>query len=187
VTRYKRKVPDVTPFRVGAAHLNRINVAEALTPTPPVSISDAVIELRLLRVLEAGDTDSRTAETHFLARVPEIRYAIHRRSDGLRVGRVHLRVTNDQEFLRAVGHGGYAVDEDHRRKGYAVRAVQLITALARQYRIAPLWILIEPDNVASRRTVERAGFRLLDEIDTAIEAVGLGLGPRMCCYIIDQP
>jgi hypothetical protein len=109
-------------------------MAETLIPPPPASISDDAIQLRLLRVLEAGDTDSRTADTQFLAEVPEIRYAIHRREE---------------------------------------------------YKIAPLWILIEPANVASRRTVERAGFRLVDEIDTTIEAVKLGLGPRVCRCVIN--
>jgi predicted acetyltransferase len=81
----------------------------------PASLEDDVIELRLLRILEAGDLDARSPETRFLAKVPEIRYAIHRRTDGARVGRIHLRNTNDQTFLRTLGHSGYAVNENERR------------------------------------------------------------------------
>lgn len=115
------------------------------------TLADELIELRLLRVLEPGDIASRPPEAQFLCRVPEYRFSIHRRSDGLRVGRIHLRVTHDEAILHAVGHTGYAVDEPHRRNGYAVRAIQLIIVLTRRCNLAPLWVFIEPENVASRR------------------------------------
>lgn len=53
--------------------------------------------------------------------------------------------------------------------------------------MAPLLVLIEPDNIASRGAVERAGFHLLDEVDTLPEGTALGLGPRVCRYVIDRP
>lgn len=79
-------------------------------------------------------------------------FAIHRCSDGMRVDRIHLRITQDDVVLRAIGHAGYAVDEAHQRHGYATRAVRLIQQLAREHSLSPLWILIAPDNVTSRRT-----------------------------------
>ncbi|MBW3570896.1 MAG: GNAT family N-acetyltransferase [Gemmatimonadetes bacterium] len=115
----------------------------------------------------------------------EYRFTIHRRADGLRVGRIHLRVTDDPLILRALGHTGYAVDEAHRRNGYAVRAIRLMVGLARSCGVGPLRVLIEPDNVAPRRAVERAGFHLLDEVETLPEGAALGLGPRVCRYVID--
>jgi hypothetical protein len=45
-------------------------------------------------------------------------------------------------------------------------------------------VLIEPDNIASRRTVERAGLDLVDIVDTLPEGTALGLGPRVCRYAI---
>ena len=151
------------------------------------TLADELIELRLLRVLEPGDIASRPAEAQFLCRVPEYRFWIHRQSDGLRVGRIHLRITNDEAVLRAVGHTGYAVDEPYRCNGYAVRAIQLIIALARHCNLAPLWVLIEPENVASRRAAERAGFQLMDVVETQPEALRLGIGQRVCRYVIEKP
>lgn len=156
-------------------------------PPPPGLLADEVIELRLLRVLDSRNAAMRPPEAQFPCRVPEYRFAIHRRSDGLRVGRIHLRVTNDQAIRSAVGHTGYAVDEPHRRNGYAVRAIRLIIGLARHYGVAPLWVLIEPENIASRRAAERAGFQLIDVVDTRSEAVALGIGPRVCRYVIELP
>ena len=148
-------------------------------------LADDEIELRLLRVLYPGDLSARPPEARFLSAALEYRFAIHRRMDGLRVGRIHLRVTDDPLILRALGHAGYAVDEAHRRNGYAARAVRLIVGLARVCGVAPLWVLIEPDNVASRKTVERAGFTQVDEVDTLPEGTALGLGLRVCRYTID--
>jgi len=151
------------------------------------SLSDDAIELRLIRVLAPGDVSARPPEARFISSAREYRFAIHRTTDGLRVGRIHLRATDDAAIVCAVGHAGYAVDEEHRRNGYAVRAVRLITGLAHRCGIAPLWVLIEPENIASRMVVERAGFALVDEVDTRPEAVALGLGPRVCRYAIANP
>lgn len=150
-------------------------------------LADDVIELRLIRVLAPGDLAARPPEAHFLSPALEYRFAIHRRTDGLRVGRIHLRVTDDPLILRAMGHAGYAVDEEHRRNGYASRAIRLVTGLARLRGVAPLWVLIEPDNVASRRAVERAGFDLVDTVETLPEGIGLGLGPQVCRYAALRP
>lgn len=76
------------------------------------------------------------------------------------------------------------MDGAHRRNGYASRAVRLIVALARRCGVSPLWVLIEPDNAASRKMVERAGFHLVDTVDTLPEGVALGLGPRVCRYAV---
>ena len=147
-------------------------------------LADDAIKLLLLRVLAPGDAAARPPEARFLSAALEYRFAIHRRGDGLRVGRIHLRVTHDPLILRALGHSGYEVDEAHRRNGYATRAIRLIVGLARVCGVTPLWVLIEPDNVASRKAVERAGFTLADVVDTLPEGVGLGLGPRVCRYTI---
>ena len=145
-------------------------------------MSDDVIELRLLRLLAPGELEARPPELQFLSPALEYRFAIHRRADGLRVGRIHLRVTDDATITRALGHAGYAVDETHRRNGYATRAIRLIAGLARVCGISPLWILIEPDNLASRKAVERAGLELVDVVDTLPEATACGLGPQVCRY-----
>ena len=165
-------------------------MAERVLPGPPPPaglLDDGVVELRLLRVLGPADAEGRAPEARFLAAVPECRFAIHRREDGARVGRIHLRLTDDPTVVRAVGHAGYAVDEPHRRRGYAARALALVRRVARHYGVAPLWVLIAPDNSASRRTAERAGLALVDTVPAAPEALALGLEPELCRYAADPP
>jgi RimJ/RimL family protein N-acetyltransferase len=77
---------------------------------------------------------------------------------------------------------GYAVDQAHRRKGYAVRAIRLATALAGHLGQHELWVHIEPDNIPSCRAIERSGFELVEEVRSRPLAVALGLGPRLCRY-----
>lgn len=158
------------------------------TPAPPAELlRDDLIELHLLRVLGPNNADARPAEAQFLAVAPECRFAIHRRADGLRVGRIHLRVTDDATILRAVGHSGYEVDEAYRRHGYAARSLLAIRRVARHYGVAPLWVLIAPENIASRRTAERAGFTLVDTVTAAPEARAMGLEGELCRYVIHAP
>ena len=158
---------------------------DAALPLPP-TLEDDVVELRLLRIIGPADASERPLAAQFLANAPEYRFAIHRQRDGLRVGRIHLRITHDEIVLRAIGHAGYAVDDAHQRLGYATRAVRLIQQLARAHALSPLWILIAPDNVASRRTVERAGFQLVGIVDASPEALAIDVVPVVCRYRWDD-
>ena len=108
-------------------------------------LGDDVIELRLLRVLGPDEAGARSPESRFLSAVPECRFAIHRRGDGERVGRIHLRLTDNPTIVGVVGHSGYEIDEPHRRQGYASRALVLILGVARHYGVAPLRVLIAPE------------------------------------------
>jgi predicted acetyltransferase len=149
---------------------------------PPELLTDGVIELRVIRVLGPQNVVARPAAEMFLSRVPEYRFAIHRRTNGLRVGRIHIRVTTDERIVATIGHTGYEVDEAHRRCGYATRAVTLVVGLAKYWNVLPIWIFIEPENMASRRTVERAGLQLVDIVDSPPEIVKLGMGNKVCRY-----
>ena len=161
---------------------------ELPTPRPPATLlADDLIELRLIRVLAEDDRELREPTAQFLASAAECRFAIHLRSTDERVGRIHLRLTDDATIVRALGHSGYETDEAHRRRGYATRALRLIRGLARHYGIAPLWVLIAPSNVASRRAVEAAGFTLYDVAPATPEALAMGLEPGLCRYVATAP
>lgn len=149
---------------------------------PKDLLTDTAVELRLIRRLEAGDVTEREPASAFLALAPEYRFAIHRASDGQRVGRIHVRITDRPEIVDVLGHMGYAVDEEHRQRGYATRAIRLAQVVAHWLGQKSLWVLIEPNNLPSRRAVERAGFQFMGEVDTAPAARELGLGPRICRY-----
>ena len=92
------------------------------------------------------------------------RFDVRRCADGVRVGHLNLRVSDDDDRTRYVGHVGYGVDEAHRGRGYAARAVRLVLPLAAGCGLPVVWITCGPDNPASRRTLENLGAELVDVV-----------------------
>ena len=121
----------------------------------PGRLEDAVLALQL-EAVHVGDA------SHGLA--PDYTFAMLRRDPPAVVGRVTLRVTDDAELELVFGHVGYRVDEDHRGHGYAARAVRLLLPLARRHGLRQLWATCAPENLPSRRTLQRVGFLLEEEV-----------------------
>ncbi len=78
-----------------------------------------------------------------------------------RVGRISLRVGSNELINRFAGHIGYTVDRKHRGHGYAGKACALLKDLAIAHEQSTLYITCNPDNLASRRTIEKLGAELL--------------------------
>ena len=79
-------------------------------------------------------------------------------------GTIGLRVGNNANIENYLGHVGYNVYPPVRGRHYAGRAVRLLLPFARRLGLNPLWITCNPENVASRRTCERAGGRLVEVV-----------------------
>lgn len=90
-------------------------------------------------------------------RAPTYRFHMRREFDGLKMGRIELRLANTPDILLYVGHIGYNVDTGHRGRHYAARSCRLLYDLARRHGFTDLWITCDPGNVASARTCELAG------------------------------
>lgn len=89
---------------------------------------------------------------------PAYRFKMTNTYDGRELGRIDLRIGNTEHLRKYVGHIGYRVREAHRGHRYAARSVRLLLGLARQHQLGTVWITCNPDNLASRRTCELAGF-----------------------------
>ena len=114
--------------------------------------------------------------------VPSYAFAIHRQRDDLRVGQISLRLTEAERFLLYYGQIGYGVDVMHRGHGYASRAVRLLVPLARRHAFPELWVTCGPENVASRRTLENAGFRFVEIVPVPVAYQGAGITAERCRY-----
>jgi len=77
-------------------------------------------------------------------------------------GGVGLRIGNNPEIEMFSGNIGYHVYPPARGHHFAERACRLLLPLARRHGMDRLWITCNPDNVASRRTCERLGAKLVD-------------------------
>ena len=92
--------------------------------------------------------------------VPALKYhvTLHGRPDP--IGDIQLRVGRSEALLTS-GNVGYSIEPPHRGHRYAARACRLLGPVAVSLGVAPLVITCAPENVASRRTLELLGARLL--------------------------
>jgi predicted acetyltransferase len=122
--------------------------------------------------------------------VPSYTFMMHRAKIAEPIGRIRLRVGWNEQVIRYAGQIGYVVEPAHRGQHYAERACRLIAPLARRHGMSELWITSQPDNIASRRTLERLGAQFV-EIVRVPESYPLDAGAerRKACYrwILDQP
>lgn len=82
--------------------------------------------------------------------------------DGRVVGTITLRLALDDLLLETGGHIGYAVEPGSRRRGLAGAALGRVLRMAAARGLDPVLVTCEDDNVASTRTIERAGGVLED-------------------------
>lgn len=96
-------------------------------------------------------------------------------------GGLNLRIGHTTNLELYLGHIGYTVYPPARGRHYAARAVRLLLPLARRMGINPLWITCNPDNLASRRTCERAGGTLTETIPLPADHFLYKRGERHKC------
>jgi [ribosomal protein S5]-alanine N-acetyltransferase len=71
------------------------------------------------------------------------------------------------------GHFGYWVGKDARGRGVATRALRLLARwAAEEHDLARLQLIVEPENLASIRVAEKAGFRREARLRSYIELRG---------------
>jgi predicted acetyltransferase len=121
-----------------------------------------------------------------LGRVPAYKFDMKLTHGTSRVGKIELRIGNTPEIVLYSGHIGYEVFPEYRRRHYAARSIRLLLPLARQHELPTLWITCNPDNWASRRTCELAGFTLVEIIDLPEDNDMYQEGERQKCrYRLD--
>lgn len=120
--------------------------------------------------------------THAVTRVPA-RYYRMISATGESVGDINLRLDTSEAITRYAGHIGYEVHAEHRGRRYAAQAVRLMIPIAREHGIDPLWITCDPENTASRRTLEFAGAEYVETVSVLYNnAIFLAGHPRKCRY-----
>jgi tagatose 1,6-diphosphate aldolase len=78
------------------------------------------------------------------------------------VGRVNVRERHTPFLTQYGGLLGYSVEPAFRGRRLAGRAVALLLPFIRGLGNAEAWITCNPDNIASRRTLERLGAEFIE-------------------------
>ena len=79
-------------------------------------------------------------------------------------GSIALRIGRGDDLERYLGHVGYGVFPRARGRHYAERACRLVLPIARAHGLSSVWLTVNPDNRASRRTCERLGGRYVETV-----------------------
>lgn len=105
---------------------------------------------------EAKGDPVKLPDGSIVKRIPGFRRWIW---DGEFCGVIGMRWQPGTEALppHCLGHIGYAVVPDKRRRGYATRALMETLPLARAEGLRYVELTTDPENVASQRTIEAAG------------------------------
>ena len=124
------------------------------------------------------DRRDRDLHLHFLRfgqhpvhRVATLFFRMVHAQTGEELGNINLRVSSIPHIERYAGHVGFAVHEEHRGHRYAARSVALLVPIAKELGFAALWITCDPENAASRRTLELAGAEFVETVDVPSDCI----------------
>lgn len=109
-------------------------------------------------------TECQPAESSIFG-VPSYLFEMRHADTGAYMGRIRLRPGWNEETIRYAGQVGYAVEQAYWGHHYAERACRLILPLARRLGLSELWITCQPDNIASRRTLDRLGAQFVEVVN----------------------
>lgn len=136
---------------------DEFTMARAVTietlPPPPPDLARGQVSLRFVQIFP-GDTP------HGFAPYYHFRILI---AGNLDVGHINLRVGDTDHVRLCAGHIGYEITKAFRGHGFARQACQALAPFVRTF-YAEVMITCDPDNHASKRTIERLGACFLDEV-----------------------
>ena len=97
--------------------------------------------------------------------VPSVIYGIYEHGTDRKVGECDLRLGMDEELYYA-GQAGYRVYEPYRGNRYAYHACRILFAIAHEeYGMDELLLTCSPDNTPSKKTLEKLGGVLKENVD----------------------
>jgi predicted acetyltransferase len=99
------------------------------------------------------------------------------------LGTIDIRIGNNENTYYA-GHIGYRVHEPFRGNHFAEKACRLIIRIARAHGMKQVVITCNPDNLPSRRTIERLGARFEGIVDIPGTNELYQYGDRQKCRFI---
>lgn len=123
------------------------------TQPPPETLSFGEVTLRFAKVVPGEPSRGFVPFFHFRILA----------TDGADVGHINFRVGDSEHVRVCAGHVGFEIAEGFRGRGYASQACRALAPFIRSV-CGVVTITCDPDNLASRRTIERVGAQFIDEV-----------------------
>lgn len=116
--------------------------------------------------------------------VPAYYFKIVRCADDVEVGQCDLRIGHNDN-TKYGGNIGYEIHEPFRGNRYASKACKLLFILANKHKMGEVIITCSPENIASRKTCEYSGGKLVGIVDVPTWHEMYKSGRKKTCqYII---
>jgi predicted acetyltransferase len=126
---------------------------EEKLPVPPESLAAGNVTLRFSRLVPGEPSRGLVPYFHFRIIA----------ADGSDVGHINFRVGDTEHVRVCAGHIGFEIAEAFRGRGLALQACRAIAPFVRSI-YDSVTITCSPDNLPSRRTIERLGAEFIDEV-----------------------
>jgi len=126
---------------------------DPILPEPPAGLLHGEVSLHLARI-EPGDPSRGF--------VPWYHFRILNGA-GEDIGHINFRVGDTAHVRMYAGHVGFAISPEHRGRRYAGQACLALAPCIRRFFDAVI-VTCDPENQASRRTLEGLGAAFLDEL-----------------------
>jgi predicted acetyltransferase len=136
-------------------------------PVPPETLASGEVVLRFVKVVPGEPARGVVPYYHFRILL----------AGGSDAGHINFRVGDTEHVQVCAGHIGFVVKESFRGHGYALQACRAIAPFVRSV-YPSVTITCNPDNLASRRTIERLGASFLDEVAVPPQDPGYQSGAR---------
>jgi tagatose 1,6-diphosphate aldolase len=120
---------------------------------PQVEIADGDIRLRFSHIVDGDPAHDLVPFYHF-------RILTHDRQEA---GHINFRVGDTEHIRLFAGHLGFAINEPFRGRGWAGQACRALAPFVRTIYNTVI-MTCDPDNLASRRTIEKLGAQFLEEV-----------------------
>ncbi|KKQ27835.1 MAG: Tagatose 1,6-diphosphate aldolase [Candidatus Magasanikbacteria bacterium GW2011_GWC2_37_14] len=121
----------------------------------PGKLIDNELELILVKKIPANEEKKY---------VPAYNFEMKNSSTSECMGLIHLRIGNNENIFYG-GHIGYGVKEKFRGHHYAARSIKLLLPFAKKHNLNEIYITCDTNNLASRKTCELAGGKLIEIVD----------------------
>lgn len=117
--------------------------------------------------------------------VPSHNFGIYLANEGIRVGQIGFKIGISELFKKYAGQVGYEVEERYRGNGYAGKALMALKKHLALY-MPYIYITCDPTNLASARTIEKAGGVFQEVVDVPKDHIVYKMGStHKNIYIID--
>lgn len=122
-------------------------------PAPPDNLASGQVRLRFVQIFPGDAPRGFVPYYHFRILL----------AGNVDVGHINFRVGETEHVRLCAGHIGYEIIEGFRGHGFARQACEALAPFVRSLYPA-VTLTCDPDNHASKRTIERLGACFVDEV-----------------------